>query len=229
MMSVDPNRREFLSSVLIFAATKKTPAPKEPEVTATEDLMREHGVIRRALAVYSETVPRLRANAAAIDPTALRDTAQLFRTFGENYHEKMLEEQHIFPIVRKSGGGLAHYVDVLFSQHARGREITGYILAVTGGAKIGATHAEPLARVLEGFVRMYESHAAREDTIVFPAWKKNFSNEQLDELADQFEDIEHRVFGKDGFDDAERKIGAIEGRLGLADLAHFTPPPPPKL
>lgn len=226
-MGVDPTRREFLSSVLISAATKKTPAPKEPEVTATEDLMREHGVIRRALIVYSESVPRLRANATAVDPSALRDTAQLFRAFGENYHEKMLEEQHIFPIVRKSGGTLARYVDVLLSQHARGREITGYILAVTGSAKIGATHAEPLARVLEGFVRMYESHAAREDTIVFPAWKANFSNKQLDELADQFEDIEHRVFGKDGFDDAEKKISAIEGRLGLSDLARFTPPPPP--
>jgi hemerythrin-like domain-containing protein len=140
----------------------------------------------------------------------------------------MLEEQHIFPIVRKSGGALARYVDVLLSQHARGREITSYIRAVTASAKIGITHAEPLARVLEGFVRMYESHAAREDTIIFPAWKKNFSIKQLDELADQFEDIEHRTFGKDGFDDAEEKISSIEGRLGLADLAHFTPPPPPK-
>ena len=75
---------------------------------------------------------------------------------------------------------------------------------------------------------MYQSHAAREDTIIFPAWKKNFTNKQLDELSDQFEDIEHRVFGKDGFDDAEKTISGIEGSLGLADLAQFTPPPPPK-
>jgi hypothetical protein len=75
---------------------------------------------------------------------------------------------------------------------------------------------------------MYQSHAAREDTIIFPAWKKNFTNKQLDELSDQFKDIEHRVFGKDGFDDAEKTISGIEGSLGLADLAQFTPPPPPK-
>ncbi len=222
------NRRDFLllagaSAGFIFAAPSK-----EPEVTATEDLMREHGVIRRALIVYAETAPKLRKDPNNVDPVALRETAQLFRTFGENYHEKMLEERHIFPVVRKAGGALARYVDVLTSQHSRGREITDYIMTVTAGPKIGATHGEALAKVLDGLVRMYESHAAREDTIVFPAWKQNFSNKQLEELADQFEDIEHRAFGKDGFEEAEKKIGGIEARLGLADLAMFTPPPPPK-
>ena len=45
---------------------------------------------------------------------------------------------------------------------------------------------------------------------------------------DQFEDIEHKMFGKDGFEDAEKEIGKIEGELGFADLGQFTPPPPPK-
>ena len=34
---------------------------------------------------------------------------------------------------------------------------------------------------METLVRMYEHHAAREDTIVFPAWKLNFTEKQLDE------------------------------------------------
>src|SRR2546426_4381631 len=68
---------------------------KEPEVTATEDLMREHGVIRRALLLYYELVPKLRKDVAGVDASALKQTAQLFRTFGEDYHERMLEEQHI--------------------------------------------------------------------------------------------------------------------------------------
>jgi hemerythrin-like domain-containing protein len=75
---------------------------------------------------------------------------------------------------------------------------------------------------------MYENHAAREDTIIFPAWKKNFSDKQLDAISDQFEDIERKMFGKDGFEDAEKKISRIEGMLGLADLGQFTPPPPPR-
>ena len=243
-MKTDQNRRDVLRHAAVLAvaaATTTVPGSllalplsakageKEPEVTATEDLMREHGVIRRALLVYFETVPKLRQNPSSADPAALRQTAQLFRTFGEDYHERMLEEQHIFPIVRKQGGELQRYADILTAQHNRGREITDYVLAVTNGAKIGATHAEPLAKVLESFVLMYENHAAREDTIIFPAWKKNFSDKQLDEIGDQFEAIEQKMFGKDGFEDAEKKISDIEGRLGLADLQQFTPPPPPKV
>ena len=232
-MKIDQTRRDVLRNAAVCtaaaAAAVSTPgsllvlpasareAEKEPEVTATEDLMREHGVIRRALLVYFEMVPRLRQTPASVDPTALRQTAQLFRTFGEDYHERMLEEQHIFPLVRKQGGELQRYADILTAQHNRGREITDYVLAVSNAPKIGAANAEPLAKVFESFVLMYENHAAREDTIIFPAWKKNFSNQQLDEISDQFEDIEHKMFGKDGFDDAEKKISSVEAALGFAD------------
>lgn len=239
----DPSRRDLLrDSVLIGAAVasssiisvaeatqdKEQKPGKEPEVTATEDLMREHGVIRRALLVYAEVVPKLRQNAASVDASAIRKTAQLFRDFGENYHEKMLEERHIFPRIRKMGKPeLTRYADILTAQHERGREITNYILAVTNASRIGSANAEPLAGVFEGFVLMYQNHAAREDTIIFPAWKTNFTDKQLDEIGDQFEDIEHKMFGKDGFDDAEEKISGIESVLGLSDLAQFTPPHPP--
>ena len=243
-MSFEASRRQVLLNSVAFAAAgamslpllgeaqsaqaKKDSAEKEPEVTATEDLMREHGVIRRALLVYDEVVPKLRQNPATVDAAALQQAAKLFRTFGEDYHERMLEEQHIFPLIRKQGPELKHYADILTVQHQRGREVTDYVLAVTNGGKISTAHAEPLAKVFESFVLMYENHAAREDTIVFPAWKKNFTDKQLDEIGDQFEDIEHKMFGKDGFEDAEKKISAIEQALGFADLAQFTPPPPPK-
>lgn len=232
----DSARRELLSkTVPSLVALAAAPGlllaaedEKEPEVTATEDLMREHGVLRRALLIYSEMADKIRKNPAAIDAAELHKTAQLFRTFGEDYHEKMLEEQHIFPLVRKMKGEAAAYPDILVAQHHRGREITDYMLAVTRAPRIAAQHAEPLARVLEGFVLMYQNHAAREDTIVFPAWKKNFTDKQLDEISDQFEDIEHKMFGRDGFEDAEKTISGVEMAFGLADLAQFTPPPPPK-
>jgi hypothetical protein len=43
-----------------------------------------------------------------------------------------------------------------------------------------------------------------------------------------FEEIERERFGSDGYEDAVRQIGDIEGALGLADLAQFTAQPPPK-
>jgi len=198
------------------------------EVTATEDLMREHGVIRCALLVYSATAIKLRGAPSAIAPDALQKTAKLFKAFGEEYHEKKLEEAYIFPAVKKAGGEAANYPDILILQHNRGREITDYIISATQGAKLGASNAEPLAKALEAFVLMYRHHAAREDTIVFPAWKQTMTGKQLDEMNDKFEDIEHEQFGEDGFEDAVKQISAIENSLGIADIAQFTAPPPPK-
>ena len=180
--------------------------------------MREHGILRRILLVYSESVPKIRAG-EKVDETALLQAAQLFKRFGEEYHEIILEEKHIFPIVRKMKGEAASYPDVLEGQHQRGREITAYILSRPSGA--------PLAHAMETFVRMYEHHAAREDTIVFPAWKKNFTDKQLDAISDEFEDIEKKMFGHDGFEDAEATISKIEKALGLAELSQFTAPAPP--
>lgn len=202
---------------------------KGGEVTATEDLMREHGILRRALLVYSATSVKLRGNPAAIPPDALQKTAKLFRTFGEEYHEKKLEEAFIFPAVKKVGGEAGSYPDILIVQHNRGREITDYILSVSQSAKLGASNAEPLAKALEAFVLMYRNHAAREDTIVFPAWKKTMPRKELDEIGEKFEEIEHAQFGEDGFDDAVKQISAIETSLGLADISQFTAPPPPKV
>ena len=189
--------------------------------------MREHGILRRALLVYSATAIRLRSNASTIAPDVLQKTAKLFKAFGEEYHERKLEETFIFPAVKKAGGEAASYSDVLVVQHNRGREITDYIIRVTQGAKLDA-NAEPLTKALEAFVLMYRNHAAREDTIIFPAWKQTMTGEQLDEMNDKFEDIEHEQFGEDGFEDAVKQISAIEGSLGLTDIAQFTAPPPPK-
>jgi hemerythrin-like domain-containing protein len=205
------------------AGTEAKKAEDTEEVSATEDLMREHGVIRRVLVLYRESALRLRSK-GNVPPAALRDAATLIRTFGEDYHERQLEEAHLFPALKKAGGPAAAEIDPLLAQHARGRELTEIVLAATQ-KPIGAASAEPLARSLEAFARMYESHAAREDTIVFPAWKKTMSKSQLDDMGELFESIEHKTFGKDGFDDAVDKLASIERAFGF-EPAQLTPPPP---
>ena len=222
----EPTPQVVASAPAAAASAKEAKqAPEGDEVSATEDLMREHGVIRRILVVYRLSAVRLRVRAASVPLDALQRAAKLLHTFGEEYHEKQLEEAHLFPAVKAAGGAAAGEIATLLAQHQRGREITDYILAVS--QKPIAAAAEPLARTLEAFALMYEEHAAREDTIVFPAWKKALSAKQLDEMGELFEDIEHKTFGKDGFDDAVEQIAAIERSLGL-EPASLTAPPPPK-
>ena len=207
------------------------PAPGEAEpieVTATEDLMREHGILRRALLVYQESAVMLRMDPARGMPDILEKTANLFRVFGEEYHEKKLEETFIFPAVKKTANAATAYVDILLAQHVRGREITDYILSISKADKIASNSLAPLAQALESFVRMYEHHAAIEDTVVFPAWKAAVGGNELDALGEKFEEIEHEQFGSDGFETALKRMEEIEQSLGLSNLDMFTAPPPPK-
>src|SRR5258708_39548910 len=132
------------AAAALFGKDDKT--NKDKEVGPTEDLMREHGVLRRALLVYRASAPKLRRDPTRVDPPALRRAAALFKTFGHDYHEKKLEEALLFPALRKAGGPAADYVDVAMAQHERGRQITDYILTVTGKRPISGGATQPPAR-----------------------------------------------------------------------------------
>jgi hemerythrin-like domain-containing protein len=193
---------------------------------ANEDMMREHGVLRRILILYREVAPNLHAQAGRIDARPIHQAARLFQQFGEQYHEEKLEEQYVFPAMRKGGGENVALLDLLVEQHKRGREVTDYIIDATRSGRIATASADDLARAMLSFARMYEAHAAYEDTIVFPAFKKTMSKAQYDELGGKFEEIERKQFGTDGFDMAVKKVAEAERALGIADLAKFTAPSP---
>jgi len=92
---------------------------EEEEVSPAEDLMREHGVLKRALLVYGECASRLESG-KEFPPAAVTGTANLIRKFIEDYHEK-LEEEYLFPRLRRAGQ-LVDLVVVLEAQHKAGRQ-----------------------------------------------------------------------------------------------------------
>lgn len=191
----------------------------EEEVSTNEDLMREHGVLKRVLLVYDEVTRRIRAG-RDFPPQAVTDSAKIIRDFIENYHEK-LEEDYLFPRFRKAGQ-LVELVDVLLAQHQAGRRVTERILATVPVMKT-AQEREKLAADLHAFVRMYAPHEAREDTVLFPELHKVVSPHEYDELGDKFEGIERKTFAGEGFEMYVEKVAAIEKQLGIYDLAQFTP------
>jgi hemerythrin-like domain-containing protein len=70
---------------------------------------------------------------------------------------------------------------------------------------------------------MYRPHEAREDTVLFPAFRKLVSKHEYDALGEEFEDNEHKHFGQDGFETMVGRVSAIEKQLGIYDLNQFTP------
>jgi len=73
------------------------------------------------------------------------------------------------------------------------------------------------------FIRMYEPHEAREDTVIFPALRDVMSVREFRDLAETFEDEEHRRFGQEGFQRVVDEVADIEKSLGIYDLSQFTP------
>jgi hemerythrin-like domain-containing protein len=193
----------------------------EEEISAPEDLMREHGVLNRILLIYEEGLRRLRAK-DDVPPAVFHQSASLVRKFVEDYHEK-LEEHFIFPRFEQHKQ-LGDLVTVLRQQHQAGRKLTEVVLrhAVADQFRHPASRQEVI-RACEAFIRMYRPHEAREDTVLFPALYKVVGAKEVKELGEQFEQEEHRLFGEEGFEKTVEDVAAIEKQLGIYDLASFTP------
>jgi hemerythrin-like domain-containing protein len=150
------------------------------------------------------------------------DSAKIIRNFIEDYHEK-LEEDFLFPRFKKAGK-LFNLVDVLLQQHQGGRKVTDITIQfATNQALKNSDDRRKLADSLRQFIRMYNPHEAREDTILFPGFRKIVSKNEYDSLGEDFEKKEHELFGEDGFEKMVDKVAAIEKKLGIYDLAQFTP------
>lgn len=217
-LSTDP--QSATGKVFAQAAAGKVMADVE-EVLPVEDLMREHGVLRRLLLIYGEATRRLEGG-QGLDPSVVSGAAGIIRRFIQDYHEK-LEEDYLFPHFEKAGK-LVDLVRTLKEQHEAGRRVTATVLGLASPASLaGETNRKALALQLRKFIRMYEPHAAREDTVLFPAFRSVITPKQYDAYGDLFESTEHQLFGPTGFEDIVGQVADLEKSLGIYELSQFTP------
>lgn len=187
--------------------------------TPGEDLMTEHGVLKRLLLAYQAASDQLAAGRTP-PAEALSDAAQIVADFIEGFHEG-LEEAYVFPRVQAQQHDL---VQTLLTQHDRGRHLTAAISAIAAEGFGAAKNRAAMQRYLTLFVRMYAPHEAWEDTVVFPALRAACTQRTLDELAERFADLQNARYGDDALGQMLARVAGVEEQLGLADLAAFTPP-----
>jgi hemerythrin-like domain-containing protein len=225
-------RRTFLKQSAALASGLVIPAfavaqqkkEDELEVTPNEDLMREHGLLRRVLFIYDESVLRLKQHAKGkpdFDGSIVASCADIVRKFVEDYHEQ-LEQEHVFPRLQKAGKETA-LVATLLEQHRIGRLLTDKIKQSASGALKNKDDARTLADAIHKFQWMYRPHAAWEDTIVFPAFKSTLSQHEYDALGEDFEKVETQKFGEEGFEHVLAQVAEMEKKLGIGDPSHYTP------
>jgi len=193
---------------------------EEKEVSPPEDLMQEHGLLNRILLIYDHSRQGM-SGGVTPNLAALNASAGIIRSFVEDYHEKQ-EEDYLFPRFRKAAR-LTDLVDILLKQHNAGRRITDQVLQLTKGPSLNPDELQRLQGLLTTFNIMYRPHEAREDTILFPAFRKLVSRHEYDSLGEEFEKNEQKRFGKDGFEAMVGKVADIEKQLGIYELGQFTP------
>ncbi len=215
-------RRTFLAGTTLLvgcagtshSAAKSSGEGGEEEVTPAEDLMREHGVLRRVMYLYDEAAMRIDAK-GDVPLDAIVGGAGIVRRVIEDYHEK-LEELYLFPRFEKAGR-LTDLVATLRKQHEVGRAVTDQIVALAKGSDRAA-----LATAMRSFNHMYRAHANREDTVLFPLIRELVGKKEYAELGEMFEDKEKEMLGDHGFEKAVDAVAKLEEAFGVDDLAKLT-------
>jgi hemerythrin-like domain-containing protein len=205
---------------LISSCEKEEKEEGEKEVSPPEDLMQEHGLLNRILLIYDSCKMDL-SNKKFLQKEALLNSAVIIRNFVQDYHEKQ-EENYLFPRFEKANQ-LTGLVKTLRQQHKVGRTITDEIMQLCKNKELTNIENNRLIQLLTYFNTMYRPHEAREDTVLFPAFRKIVSKHEYDSLGEEFEKNEHKLFGEDGFDVMVDKITNIEKQMGIYELAQFTP------
>jgi hemerythrin-like domain-containing protein len=190
-------------------------------VSPGEELMTEHGVLKRLLLAYRAASTQL--GAGRTPPAgAVLDAAQIIADYVESYHEG-LEEAYVFPRVRRDNR-YADLVTTLLIQHDRGRHLTAAITRAAA-ANLGDPATRAVLRTcLDRFVVMYEPHEAWEDTVIYPALRAGTSQRTLDDLADRFAEYENTRYNGDALPVILDRVTGVEQQLHIDDLAAFTPP-----
>jgi len=119
---------------------------------------------------------------------------------------------------------LVDLVRTLKVQHKAGRGVTDVTLALSNLRTLkNKEDCVKLAESMRQFIAMYNPHEAREDTVLFPAFRSVVSPHEFAALGEEFERQENALFGEDGFERVVAQVAGIEKQFGIYDLAQFTP------
>jgi hemerythrin-like domain-containing protein len=206
-----------ISGIALFTGCNEK-IGEEKEVSPPEDLMQEHGLLNRVLLIYDCSKIKM-INKESFPVEVITNAANIIRTFVEDYHEKQ-EENYLFPRFKKANQ-LTDLVDTLLKQHRAGRNITEQLIQLTKQTTRTENENQKLIELLTSFSAMYRPHEAREDTVLFPAFRKLVSQHEYDSLGEEFENNEHKLFGEDGFETMIEKVATLEKQLNIYERSQF--------
>ena len=176
-----------------------------------QELKHDHRVIQEVVAGMS-AVADLLDSGKQVDPSILGDLVQFLAVFADHCHHAK-EEHHLFPLLAtKADSTTRRELYLLEQEH---RSTTQLVREL---AKAAAAYVEnPLimryrvVALLRRLVELYPAHIWKEDFLLFPMAQQSLSEEEQEDMADKFEDVEREV-GQDvhaAFEMLAKQLGAV--------------------
>jgi hemerythrin-like domain-containing protein len=100
---------------------------------------------------------------------------------------------------------------VLKAQHVAGAKATDVVLTLASTSAMKDSESRTkLADAMRQAIRMYHPHMAREDTVLFPAFRDVVTQDEFDSLGEIFDTAEEKHLGADGFFKVVEQVAEIE-------------------
>ncbi|CAJ37406.1 hemerythrin domain-containing protein [Methanocella arvoryzae] len=205
-------------------------APQEPPgrfgkesvmTSPTEMLSRDHALMERLMISIESMIASI-ANGASMDLRPLNRAALLMKKLGAEHHMSD-EERLIFPRIETSG----RHEDLLKTlrlQHDRGRAIIDRIIDTTQAGGVDTVgEMNEIVRLCMSFIVMYRSHAAIEETVLFPALYDFASSDEIMNIQAIMRGEEEGLMRDQRFRNMMDSLAAIEAVAGTSDISRFTP------
>lgn len=194
-------------------------AHKSGDATAIQRLSCEHRHIEAVIKSLPDAVAALDAR-QRLNVQKLRTVVKFLRVYADQRHHQR-EEDLFFPTLVKRGvpaqgcpiGGLNH-------EHENGRALVSALdEGITSYEQKlpGADHA--MQQTLQEIIALYRKHLWMEDAMVFPMAEKLISEEDNQELTEQFAELD-RGIGRDLIVRLEQFAESFPLQAGTADLGY---------
>ena len=176
----------------------------------------EHGMLDRIMLAIDHTLQKAEG-ASKPNVTPVLKACGMIKQVVDEHHMK-LEEKEIYPKFRDDRilGKLSRDLE---DQHNEARKMTARMKELSSGSN---PDVRELRRVFQDFRTMMVAHAAREQTVLFPAMVGTWTDEQLDALKEAQEADEKRLLGEDADEKVYKMMGDIETAAGIRSVSDFT-------
>lgn len=185
------------------------------KISPTEELCIEHAMLDRIMLAMNRTLKVPGGKKSDFSPIV--KACDMIKQVVDEHHMK-IEENEVYP---KFEGDpvLGPMIEDFVEQHDEARKMVDRMRELAGSGKPDTAE---LKRVFTDFHDMMMAHAAREETVLFPAMEGTWSDKDLDALKEAQEEDEKELLGEDADEKVYKMLGDLESAAGIESVADFT-------